>query len=339
MRQRGKKAQRNTLLAEQSHTRCLTGASLMALAVGGCLGATARAVPVFEVSPLTLALGSDGTQATFTVANAGDGWAWYAIASSAPWATVSPGPHVVGPAQANTHTVTGDRTGLSTGDYQAVVTVTVIQAPQPANLLIDPGIEIADLNTWLGIAAGGRSAITDTICYEGAKCAQMLPHASWDRAIRQQVTGAAGVEYRAEVWLLSEGTIGGARVRMRFLDAGGAQLSLTETPRHAPTAWTAVGVQATAPPATATVELSVYLDPDSGAGRVLCDAAFLVAWYDSDGDGVPDWDDLCPWHAGKSVPGRCGCAWPDVPEEWDADGNCRIDLADYAAFLGAFTGP
>ena len=50
----------------------------------------------------------------------------------------------------------------------------------------------------------------------------------------------------------------------------------------------------------------------------------IDAFEDSDGDGVPNWEDGCPFDPDKTDPGVCGCGVPDE----DTNDNGIIDCLE-----------
>ena len=70
--------------------------------------------------------------------------------------------------------------------------------------------------------------------------------------------------------------------------------------------------------------VEVFSNATSVVLHVPFDWSFLCPRGDSDGDGVSDCDDACPFNAPKSQPGVCGCAVADT----DRDGDGLLDCKD-----------
>jgi hypothetical protein len=58
------------------------------------------------------------------------------------------------------------------------------------------------------------------------------------------------------------------------------------------------------------------------------DWSFMCPRGDSDGDGVSDCDDACPFNAGKTQPGACGCAVADTDRDHDGLLDCQDACPD-----------
>ena len=80
------------------------------------------AAPILAVSPLALAFGGDLTTLNFAIDNTGTGVLNYTITDDAPWLTVNPA-NGSATTEVDTIVATVDRTGLSTGDFTATITI------------------------------------------------------------------------------------------------------------------------------------------------------------------------------------------------------------------------
>ncbi len=78
--------------------------------------------PALEVSTGSLNFGSSSTSLTFTVRNAGSGTLSYAISDNASWLSVSP-TSGSSTGEADTITVSADRSGLADGSHNATITI------------------------------------------------------------------------------------------------------------------------------------------------------------------------------------------------------------------------
>ncbi|MCK4303763.1 MAG: fibronectin type III domain-containing protein [Candidatus Eisenbacteria sp.] len=83
----------------------------------------AQPVPVLAISADSLEFGSDLTEQTFTIANAGTGMLNWTATYNATRLTVVPGSGVT-TTEPDTITVTVNRAGLAPGDYEEIVTIT-----------------------------------------------------------------------------------------------------------------------------------------------------------------------------------------------------------------------
>jgi formylglycine-generating enzyme required for sulfatase activity len=98
--------------------------------------------PLLVISPDSLDLGSEQSEATFTITNAGTGTLRWAITDDQPWMTASPDSGST-MTEADEITVMVDRDGLDPGDYTGTLTVTPDMGdPQEVDVTMNvPGFE------------------------------------------------------------------------------------------------------------------------------------------------------------------------------------------------------
>jgi len=75
-------------------------------------------------------------------------------------------------------------------------------------------------------------------------------------------------------------------------------------------------------------DLVIKFFDDENGDKPLAELTFVAPDYpaelqDTDDDGVPNAEDLCPTDSRKSSPGVCGCGLPDTDSDGDGTPNCE----------------